>query len=484
MNRNRLLLLGVIVTFLGGCTPAPKYTRPGAPIPGDWPDGAAYQDSRAVPDAPAPTALSWREFFGDPRLQKIMETALRNNRDLRLAVLNVERARAMYGVQRAELFPVIDAVGAGSKYRLPADLSSSGKSTTSERYDVNVGIAAWEIDLFGRIRSLKDRALEEYFATEQARRAAQILLLSEIARAYLALAADRESLQLAQFTLESQQEGYDLIRRRYEKGMATELDLRQEQTRVEAARVDVALFTRLIAQGENALDLLAGSPVPKDLFPANLEDVGPHPEVAAGISSEVLLNRPDILEAEHRLKAVNAAIGAARAALFPRISLTTAVGTASSDLTGLFQAGSAAWTYAPQIVLPIFDARAWAALEAVKAERKIVLTQYEKAIQTAFREVADTLAVKGTIDDQLTSQEALVFASAETYRLSNARYMKGIDSFLGVLVAQRSLYAAQLRLIAIRYERLANQVRLYAVLGGGADPAVPRAEAPGRNAVD
>ena len=238
---------------------------------------------------------------------------------------------------------------------------------------------------------------------------------------------------------------------------------------MDAARVDKALFIRLAAQDENALNLLVGSPVPQDLLPEDLETVKPAREVSPGISSEVLLNRPDILQAENLLKAANANIGAARAALFPRISLTAAAGTASSDLSGLFKAGSLAWSYAPQLVMPIFDSRLWWAVKAVKADREIALTQYEKAIQTAFREVADALAVGGTVDEQLSAQQSFVDASAETYRLATARYLKGIDNYLSVLDAQRSLYAAQLRLVIIRLTRLSNQVKLYAVLGGGSE---------------
>lgn len=469
MNKYRFLLLSLIVAFLGGCTLAPKYTRPAAPIPADWPSGAAYQEiptSRAA--APA-MEIPWRQFFTDERLRKIIDMALSNNRDLRVAALKVDRARATYGIRRADLFPVIDAVGSGYRYHLPGDLMSDGVATTSAEYDANLGFSSWEIDFFGRLRSLKDAALEEYFATEEGRRSAQISLISEIAGAYLLLASDRESLALSQSTLESQQAGYDLIRRRYEVGLAGELDLRQEQTRVDAARVDVALYTRLAAQDENALNFLAGAPIPKELLPADLSSVGPYYEMSPDLSSEVLLRRPDILQAEDLLKAANASIGAARAAFFPRITLTTSFGTSSAELAGLFRAGSAAWSYAPQIVLPIFDPRTWSALDAVVAERQLVLAQYEKAIQTAFKEVADALAVRGTIDNQLAAQESLVDASAEAYRLSNARYEKGIDNFLGVLVAQRSLYAAQLRLINIRLTRLANQVKLYAVLGGGSD---------------
>jgi multidrug efflux system outer membrane protein len=469
MNRQLLFLLVGLAIFLGGCSLAPKYTQPKAPIPVEWPQGAAYKSAQAEPGAPTAPELMWREFFADEQLQKIIETALNNNRDLRLAALNVERSRALYGIQRAELFPAVNAVGSGSKQRVPADLSITGESMTMELYSVNLGIASWEIDFFGRIRSLKDRALEEYLATEQARRSAQIALVAEVARVYLTLAADRANLKLAQSTLETQQANYNLIKRRYEVGLATQLDLRQAQTRVDAARRDVPRFTQLAAQDQNALNLLAGSPVPEDLLPVNLSTVTPPSEISPGLSSETLLNRPDIVAAEHRLKGAYAFIGAARAAFFPRISLTTSVGTASAELSGLFKSGSGAWNFAPQIVLPIFDARTWAALRVTKADREIILTQYERAIQTAFREVADSLAVQGTINQQVSAQQSLVNAVAETYRLSNIRYKRGIDSYLGVLDAQRSLYAQQQVLIALRLVRLANQVRLYAVLGGGSE---------------
>jgi multidrug efflux system outer membrane protein len=392
---------------------------------------------------------------------------LNNNRDLRLAALNVQRARALYGIQRAELLPAVNAAGSGSIQRVPADLSLTGQEMTAEQYSVTLGISYWEIDFFGRIQSLKDRALEEYLATEQAQRSAQILLVSAVANAYLTLAADRENFKVAESTRETQKTVYDLIRRRYEVGLASELELRQAQTQVDTARGEVARYTQLAAQDENALNLLVGSPLPSDLLPMELGSVTPLKEISAGISSEVLLRRPDILAAEHRLKAANAFIGAARAAFFPRIALTTAVGTASSELSGLFKSGSGTWSFAPQIVMPIFDARTWSALRATKVEREIALAQYEKAIQAAFREVADALAQRGTVGDQMEAQQSLVNATAETYRLANLRYTKGIDSYLGVLDAQRSLYASQTGLIAIRLANLAYQVRLYAVLGGG-----------------
>jgi outer membrane protein, multidrug efflux system len=467
MMKKRFSLLAITVVLLTGCSLAPKYTRPEAPVPASWPSGPAYDNAQVSPGAPVSTELKWREFFTDERLRKVIETALKNNRDLRTAALNVERARAVYGIARADLLPTVNATGRGARQRVPADLSRSGNTETPEEYNVNLGISSWEIDFFGRIRSLKDKALEEYLATEQARHGAQLLLVSEVATAYLAFAADRETLKMAQSTQDTQQATYDLIRKRVDVGLSPELDLRQAQTRLDAARVDVALYSRLVAQDENALDLLVGSKVPAELLPDNLTLVSPAREISPGISSEVLLLRPDILQAENLLKAANANIGAARATLFPRISLTTSFGTTSTELSGLFRSGSESWNFAPQIVVPIFDARSWSALKVVKVEQEIAVAQYEKAIQTAFREVADALAVRGTVEDQLSAQQSLVEAVSETYRLSNARYAKGIDSFLGVLDAQRSLYAAQQGLIAVRLTRFANQVRLYAVMGGG-----------------
>ena len=473
MNRRSLFLLVGLILLLGGCTLAPEYTRPEAPIPVQWPRGAAYKEARTAPGAPTVPELKWEDFFADGQLQEIIKTALNNNLDLRLAALNVERARALYGISRAELFPAVDALGNGNKQRVPADLSTTGQSMTATQYDVNLGIVSWEIDFFGRIRSLEEQALQEYLATEQGRRSVQIALIAEVARAYLTLATDRSRLQLARSTLQSQQANYRLIKRRFELGLGTDLDLRQAQTRVDTARRDIPRFTQYVAQDQNALNLLAGAPIPENLLPVDLKKVIPPEDISPGLSSEVLLNRPDIMAAEHRLKGAYAFIGAARAAFFPRISLTAAFGTASADLSGLFKSGSATWTFAPQVVLPIFDARIWAALRVSKADREIALTQYQKTIQTAFREVADSLAVQGTIDQQVSAQQSLVDATEETYRLSNIRFEKGLDNYLAVLVAQQSLYAQQQALIELRLVRLANRVRLYAVLGGGGGPTEP-----------
>jgi outer membrane protein, multidrug efflux system len=466
MNKNVFLPLLGIAIVAAGCTMAPKYTRPKAPVPAEWPNGVAYASQLSTNNSQLP---KWQEFITDEKLQQVIGMALTNNRDLRIAALNVERSRAMYGIQRGELLPAINAAGSGSKASLPADLSGATppKRVTVERYDANLGVASWEIDFFGRIRSLKDEALENYLATEQARRSAQILLISSVADAYLTLAADRENLTLAENTLTAQQDAYNMIKRRHDLDLVSALDLYRAQTQVDAARRDVARYRQQAAQDENALNLLLGVPVPDELLPAELSGVTPPKEISPGLSSEVLLRRPDVLQAEDLLKAANADIGAARAAFFPRVSLTAAIGTSSSELSGLFKAGSGAWSYAPEIVMPIFDARTWSANRAAKVQREIAVAQYEKAIQSAFREVADALAVRGTVDQQVAAQQSLVNALAETYRLSNSRYDKGIDSYLSVLDAQRSLFAAQQGLVFLRLAKLANQVQLYAVLGGG-----------------
>jgi len=469
MNKSVSLLVLAIAVLPAGCNFTPKYSRPEAPVPAEWPRGMAYSQTQTATGASQVQELAWQEFFSDEKLQKLIEAALQNNRDLRIAALNVERARAFYGIQRAELLPTVDASAAGSRQRVPADLSPSGERATVEQYSVNLGIVAWELDFFGRIRSLERRALEQYLATEQGRRGAQILLVSSVANAYLGLAADREGLSLAEATLAAQESAYKLVKRRYDLGLSPELDVYRAQTQVDAARGDIARFRQLVAQDENALDLLIGGPSPAQLLPIGLSGVTPLGEISAGMPSDVLLRRPDVLQAESLLRAAYADIGAARATLFPRISLTAGIGTASSELSGLFESGSGTWNYGAQAAMPIFDTRTWLALKVTKVQREIALTQYESAIQNAFRDVADALAVRGTVDQQLSAQESLVRAVGETYRLSITRYERQIDSYLPVLDAQRSLYAAQQGLVSLRLAKLASQVRLYAALGGGGD---------------
>ncbi|HNS54184.1 MAG TPA: AdeC/AdeK/OprM family multidrug efflux complex outer membrane factor [Syntrophales bacterium] len=463
----RIVLPFLFVALLGGCSLAPTYTRPEAPVPAAWPGGVPPVHEAAKPGE-VPADVPWKDFFVDGKLQKVIGLALSNNRDLRVAALNVERTQALYRIQRAELLPSVNAGATFSKERVPGILSQSGQPKTTELYNVNVGVSQWEIDLFGRLRNLKDAALEQYLATEQARAGAQIALVAEVANVYLALAADRENLRLAQSTLETQQATYEMIRRRAEVGASSDLDLRQAQTRLDAARVDIARYTSQVALDENALTLLVGSPVPAELLADALSEVTAPRDFTPGLPSEALQRRPDIAAAEHQLRAAHANIGAARAAFFPRITLTTSIGTTSDQLSGLFKSGSETWAFIPQIVVPIFDARTWAAYDVTKVDREIALAQYEKAIQAGFREVADTLAQRATLGEQLEAQRSLVEASEVSYRLSDARYTRGIDSYLRVLDAQRSLYSAQQGLIAVRLARLTNLVTLYRVLGGGA----------------
>ncbi len=468
MLRIFCLPFGVFIC-LSGCTMAPKYTRPEAPVPSAWPRGPAYKEADGASPAKAVADVPWQEFFVDANLRKLITLALENNRDLRVAVLNIQKSRAQYQIKRADLFPKVDAEGSATYQRLAEDFSGLGIPMDIHQYNVGLGMSSYELDLFGRVRSLKDQALEQYFATSQARRATQLSLVAEVASNYLTLAADRERLKLAKETLESQETSYRLIRSRYEAGISSALDLNQARTSVESARVDIARYTTLAAQDENALNLVVGSPVPAELLPAALSDtLTALKDLPPDLPSDVLLRRPDILQSEHLLKGANANIGAARAAFFPRITLVSSVGLGSDDLGGLFKSGAFVYKVMPQISIPIFQGGANRAnLEAAEADRDIAVAQYERAIQTAFKEVADALAQRGTIDDQVKAQQSLTDATAESYRLSKARYDKGVDNYLSVLDSQRSLYSAQQSLITVRLSRLNNLVTLYKVLGGG-----------------
>lgn len=464
-----LIVVTAAAVFSAGCVSlAPDYQRPAAPVSENWPAGTAY----APPAADTPLAaadLDWRAFFTDPQLRQLIEQSLVHNRDLRVAALNIGKARAQYRIQRADLFPAIDAGASASAERIPETLSRADKARTDHEYAVNLGMAAYELDFFGRVRSLKDQALEQFLATAEARRTAQISLVAEVANAWLTLAADREQLQLAHETLESQRASYTLTRRSFEVGVASELDLRRAQTSVDTARVDIATYTTRAAQDRNALALLVGMPVADNAAAATLGTFTRNtPDLPPGLPADVLLRRPDIVQAEHNLRAAIASIGAARAAFFPSIQLTASAGTASSDLSDLFTAGSGAWRFAPQITLPIFNAgRNRANLDAALIERDILVARYEQSIQSAFREVADALARRGTIDEQLAAQQSLTDATEASYRLSEARYRQGIDSYLGVLDAQRALYSAQQTLITTRLSQAVNLVTLYKTLGGG-----------------
>lgn len=458
--------LVMAITLASGCANlAPDYQRPDSPVPGTW--------QQETGDAPADTAMpgdiGWRDFFGDARLQALIEQALANNRDLRVAALNIDRARALYRIQRADQLPSVDATAAVTAQRIAETLSDTGEAMTTREYSVNLGFASYELDFFGRVQNLKDQALQQFLATEEARRSTQISLVGEVANAYLNLVADRERLQLAERTLASQRESYELTRRSFDVGVASELDLYQARTSVDTARVDVAIYTAQVIQDRNALTLLVGTPLSETGDAATLSDVtATIGEPPAGLQAEVLLHRPDILAAEYELRAANANIGAARAAFFPSITLTASAGTASDSLSGLFESGSGTWSFAPRLNLPIFDAgRNRANLDVAKLDRDILVAQYEQAIQSAFREVADALAERNTLDERLDARRSLTEATESSYRLSDARYRRGIDSYLNVLDSQRALYSAQQALISTRLLQASNRVTLYRVLGGG-----------------
>lgn len=480
--RNHALALSLAVSFaLTACTMAPRYQRPDAPIPDTWPNGAAYRGSSGsaalahpcdpLQSASCPSAadIPWREFIKDDKLSQVVELALKNNRDLRSALANIQSARAQYRIQRAELLPQVNGDVGATRSKNISSFSGSDNPVQSEIYTASVGLSAFEIDLFGRVRSLSNAALESYLATEAAGRATRISLIAETASAYLTLAADHSQLAISQRTLESAQRTMEITRKRLEAGVASRLDLRQADTVYQQARADLASTRALIAQDRNALELLAGGTIADALLPVELpSDHEWLAEVPAGLSSSVLLERPDVLQAEHQLKSANANIGAARANFFPSLSLTASTGLASTELSDLFSNGASVWSVGPSLLLPIFNGGANVAnLAYANAQRDLYVSQYELAIQTAFREVADALAVRGTIQEQLDAQRALVDAAADSYQLAEARYSKGVDSFLNTLDAQRSLYDAEKSLVSARLTASDNVVTLYRVLGGG-----------------
>jgi len=474
----RLLLSALLCNVLTGCVSlAPDYDRPDAPVPSEIDTTASGTSSTGTSpvvtaDATPVPELDWRTVFVDARLQQVIALALDNNRDLRIALLNIEADRAQYRIQRAELLPSVDAGASMTAARTSADLSSTGEAYTSRSYAVDVGVSAWELDLFGRLRSLKNEALETYLATEQTQRSTRLSLLAEVATQWLTLATDEQLLVLAQRTLDSQRESLRLTDALHEQGISSGLELAQIRSSVESARGDVASYTEIVAQDRNALDLLVGTRVPATLLPqaGDLDAsiaLAPLPD---RIPSEALLQRPDVLAAEHALRAANADIGAARAAFFPSISLTASAGYASDELDGLFASGNRTWSFAPSISLPIFHAGALkSSLDLSKIQKDIEVASYEQSIQTAFSEVADALATRANLGERLDAQRALVAATRRAYDLADARYRNGVDSYLDALDSQRSLYTAEQAEISLRLTDAANRITLFKVLGGGAD---------------
>jgi multidrug efflux system outer membrane protein len=469
--------LGALATaaLLTGCgTLEPDYDRPPAPTPAAFPTGPAYP----MPAAGAKSAayIGWRNFFTDPKLGAVIAMALDNNRDLRAAIANIEAARAQYRIQRSDLFPTVNA-SIGATYGRDFLGSSAALSpgtpayVTAHQFTTSVGATSYEIDLFGRIRSLSHAALEQYLGTEEARRSTQISLIAEVATDYLTLAADGAQLAQSRDTLVSSQGSLDVTQSRLDAGVASLLDVSQAQTLVQQARTDVARDITLVATDRNALDLVVGAQPGDDLLPAGADDhVTIMADLPVGLDSSVLLLRPDVLEAEHTLKSANAQIGAARAAFFPTITLTSSGGTSSSTFAQLFKGAAGIWSFAPNISVPIFDGGAnQANLDYDKAEREADIAKYEKAIQTAFSEVANALARRGTIGEEIAADQALVAAADVSLRLADARYERGADTYLNVLDARRTLYSAQQTLISARLTRSTNLVTLYKTLGGGVD---------------
>lgn len=461
MNKAALLTAALAALLTGCATLEPALPAANPQIQGEWPISATGAAAPGADTGATAADIGWGEFFVDPDLRAVIGMALENNRDLRVAVLNVERARSQYRIQRADRVPAVGATATMER--------SGGDLGDTESYSAGVGVAAFELDLFGRVRNLSDAALQQWFAQTANRSAAQIALVGEVANVWLTLAADMELLRLSEATLRVQQESLALGEKRHSIGVISGLDLAQAQTQVEIARADVARQEGAVARDTHALTLLVGQPVPTERLPSGLgASVTGLDPVPAGLPSSVLLRRPDIAAAEHVLRSANANVGAARAAFFPSISLTGSVGSASADLSGLFGGGSTVWRFVPQITLPIFQGgKLRANLGMATADRDIALAQYEKAIQSGFRDVADALALSTTLEKQRRAQEALVAAATRANELAQARYRSGQDSSLVRLDAQRTLYQAQQGLASVRAAEQANRVTLYRALGGG-----------------
>ena len=522
MSAMSVLLLSL---GLAGCSLIPQYVRPDAPVPNAFPGADTSAEGLR-----AAALMSWQDYFPAPRLKQLIGTALRQNRDLRVAALSIEQARANFDVQRSQLFPALNAQLSSSRQR--PSLTGGG---VSQIVNANLGFSAWEIDLFGRLRSLDEAALAQFLATEEGRKAVQISLIGAVASGWYAIAADDELLELTRETLNTREESVRLTRLRFDNGVASGLDLQLSTGLAEAARATYAQLQRQRLQDENALAALVGEAIAPDMLPVvprakadatpatgsanaiagatargksggkvggktgkkagmktprskpgtpagnptatpvpQLESPGgliartPMPALPAGLPSDLLLVRPDIRQAEQQLIAANANIGAARAAFFPRISLTATFGSTSRELSDLFSSGTKSWSFAPLVTQPIFDAgRLQGSLDAAKAQRAIAVAQYEKTIQTAFREVADALAGRATLGEQLRALRAQAASEAERFKLVDLRYRNGVASALDLLDAQRSLFTAQQAALQTRLLQLQNQIVLYKVLGGG-----------------
>ncbi|TKI05983.1 efflux transporter outer membrane subunit [Martelella alba] len=451
------------VLSLAGCTLQPKYERPALPVKNAW--GQDPTQGASVAN------VKWRDFYRDSRLQTLISLALEHNRDYQVAALNVQTAQAQFRIERSALFPTIDANADKTAERLPGNLYSTRTSgpVTYQQYEANLGVTSWEVDLFGRLRSLRDKALESYLSTAATEKATRISLIAEVATGYLTLCADSDLLTLAKNTEESQNATWKLTQYRYQVGTANEQDVVQAEMSVRSAQADVDKYTRQVKQDIDALRLLLGTDIPAGITGnATLAGIAAFPALRPGLPSDLLTRRPDIIAAEHDLKAANANIGAARAAFFPSISLTAAGGTTSDSLGHLFEGGTAAWSFVPSISIPIFTGGLNKAnLDVAKVSKRIEIANYEKAIQQAFKEVSDALAGETTYRDELLARTQDDAANARYFSLAQMRYNAGVDDYLNVLVAQRSYYQSQQDLISTRLDTLNQDITLYKVLGGG-----------------
>lgn len=457
-----------VTALLAGCNLAPSYKTPDLPVP----DTIVANGAPVTASAQALEQAQALDWLKSAQLREVVALALTHNRDLRVALENIEKARAQYGITRADMLPSVTAQAQSNRYRSAGDLTTSGKPTLTEQYTAQLGFASYELDLWGRIRNLSEASLQQFLQSQDNQRNVQIGLVADVANAWLTMAADQARLQLAKDTLDGRVKAFELTRRMHELGSTSGLVLAQNQTTVDTARGDVASYTAQVDRDRNALQLLVGGPVPGALLPTaqtlnRSGELAALKAVPAPLPSSVLLARPDVQASERNLHAMNANIGAARAAMFPTITLTGIIGTGSDELKGLFGAGNGTWSFIPLVKLPIFDAgRNRAAVEVAQSNQRIALNQYEKAVQTAFRETADVLADRAQWGDRLSAQTSMVTNTQKAFDLSNARFKAGVDNYLTVLDAQRSLYLAQQTLIGLQLSEQLSRVTLWKVLGG------------------
>jgi multidrug efflux system outer membrane protein len=459
----RNIVLYSLIALLPGCSLAPTFERPAMPTSASYP-GVTAENVSMVIELPA-----WRDFFADPRLLELISQAIENNRDLRIAMRRVEEARAQYGIQRSELLPTISAGSSFTRSRVPGDLSLTGRPLTTQQYQATLNLSTWELDFWGRVRSLKEEALETYLATEEARRAVLVSLVAQVANTYLLERALDEQIAIARETIASREESYRIAKRRYEVGYASQLDAAQAEALKNQAQADLLGLLRQRDQNRNALTLLVGIPIASDAGQLSQIEAGFSRDISAGLPSDLLINRPDVVAAEHRLKAANADIGAARAAFFPSITMTADFGSASSQLNGLFSAGSRVWSFVPSLSLPIFaGGRLQSSLDLSEVRRNLAVADYERTIQGAFREVADALADRHWLAEQVAAEQATLTAQNGRLRLARLRYESGTATYLDVLDAERDRFQVEQVLVQTRRALLVSSVNLYAALGGGA----------------